>query len=76
MEGSNPSVSCQIPADAGPAGTSTTAAATVTAANTRDNVERKRMRSVWERPGDLGTLVFPAGNPGVGAVTAGRKIDE
>ncbi|GAA3420188.1 hypothetical protein GCM10018952_62370 [Streptosporangium vulgare] len=40
VEGSNPSVSCQIPADAGSAGTRTAAAVMTTVVNTRNNDER------------------------------------
>ncbi|GAA0361853.1 hypothetical protein GCM10009530_09290 [Microbispora corallina] len=40
VDGSNPSVSCQIPADAGPAGTRTAATAMTAAINARDNAER------------------------------------
>ncbi|GGL15953.1 hypothetical protein Sme01_20970 [Sphaerisporangium melleum] len=40
VDGSNPSVSCHTPADAGPAGTSTAAMAMTAAINARDNAER------------------------------------
>ncbi|WP_440103977.1 hypothetical protein [Streptosporangium sp. H16] len=42
VDGSKLPASCQIPADVGPAGASTTVAATMTAMNARDNLESTR----------------------------------